>query len=153
MESFCFYDCDLCDAEYVGYKSRHLHQRIDEHHHSAIMRHLKNVHGLNTIGDLGSNFSVLKRCNGKLDCLIAKMLFIKEKKPRVNTQSDSTRGKTFIFIFFYLHVQTCYFSSLFCHFKRCVLSQFLVLSFSLDNDVIATSKSCVKLFWPIFVLK
>ena len=31
VESFCFYDCDLCDAEYVGYKSRHLHQRIDEH--------------------------------------------------------------------------------------------------------------------------
>ena len=95
MESFCFYDCDLCNAEYVGNKSRHLHQRIDEYHHAAIGRHLKNVHRLKTIGDLGSNFSVLKRCNGKLDCLIGKMLFVKEKKPRLNTQSDSTRAKLF----------------------------------------------------------
>lgn len=86
VESFCFYDFDLCDAEYVGYKSRRLHQPIDEHHHSAIGRHLKNVHGLKTIGDLGSNFSVLKRCNGILDCLIGKILFIKEKKPRLNSQ-------------------------------------------------------------------
>ena len=60
------YKCDLCDAEYVGYTSRHLHQRIDEHRYSAIGKHLKNDHGLETIGDLTSNFSG----NGKLDCLI-----------------------------------------------------------------------------------
>ena len=34
------YKCDLCDAEYVGYTSRHLHQRIDEHRYSAIGKHL-----------------------------------------------------------------------------------------------------------------
>ena len=51
------------DAEYVrGYTSRHLHQRIDEHHHSPIGRDLKNVHGLKTIGELSSNFFVLKKC-------------------------------------------------------------------------------------------
>ena len=44
------YKCDLCDAEYVGYTSRHLHQRIDEHRYSAIGKHLKNDHGLETIG-------------------------------------------------------------------------------------------------------
>ena len=36
------YQCDLCDAEYVGYTSWHLHQRIDEHRSSAIGKHLKN---------------------------------------------------------------------------------------------------------------
>ena len=36
--------CDLCDADYVGYISRHLHQRIDEHRFSAIGKHLKNDH-------------------------------------------------------------------------------------------------------------
>ncbi|KAL9956556.1 hypothetical protein ACROYT_G038047 [Oculina patagonica] len=46
------YQCDLCDADYVGYTSRHLHQRIDEHRFSAIGKHLKNDHGLNNIGDL-----------------------------------------------------------------------------------------------------
>ena len=28
--------CDLCDADYVGYTARHLHQRIAEHKYSAI---------------------------------------------------------------------------------------------------------------------
>lgn len=40
---------------------------IDGHRFSAIGEHLKNDHGIETIGDLASNFSVLKKCNGKLD--------------------------------------------------------------------------------------
>ena len=32
--------CDLCDADYVGYTARHLHQRIAEHKYSAIGKHL-----------------------------------------------------------------------------------------------------------------
>ncbi|XP_068753211.1 uncharacterized protein [Montipora capricornis] len=90
------FKCDLCDAEYVGYTSRQLHQRIDEHRYSAIGKHLKNDHALETIGDLSNNFSVLKKCNGKLDCLIYEMLFIKKKRPCLNTQSDSIRAKLFI---------------------------------------------------------
>ena len=38
-------ECDLCDADYVGYTARHLHQRINEHKYSAIGRHLEQ-HGL-----------------------------------------------------------------------------------------------------------
>ena len=90
------YQCDLCDAEYVGYTSRHLHQRIDEHRFSAIGKHLKNDHGLYNFDDLANNFSVLKKCNGKLDCLIYEMLFIRKKKPSLNTQSDSIRAKLFV---------------------------------------------------------
>jgi len=90
------YQCDLCDAEYVGCTSQHLHQRIDEHRFSAIGKHLKNDHGIKTIGDLNSNFSILKKCGGKLDCLIYEMLFIRKKKPKLNTQSDSIRVKLFI---------------------------------------------------------
>ena len=86
------YKCDLCDAEYVGYTSRHLHQRIDEQRYSAIGKHLKNDHGLKTIGELTNNFSVLKKCNGKLGRLIYQMLFIKKKRPCLNTQSDSIRA-------------------------------------------------------------
>ena len=58
------YNCDLYDAEYVGYTSR-------QHRYSAIGKHLKNDHGLKTIGDLTNNFSVLKKCNGKLECLMS----------------------------------------------------------------------------------
>ena len=90
------YQCDLCDAVYLGYTSRHLLQRIDEHRYSAIDWHLKNDHGLETIGDLTNNFSVLKKCNGKLDFLIYEMLFITKKRPCLDTQSDSVRAKLFI---------------------------------------------------------
>ena len=37
--------CDLCDADYVGYTARHLHQRIAEHKYSAIGKHLLDAHG------------------------------------------------------------------------------------------------------------
>ena len=30
------FQCDLCDTDYVGYTTRHLHQRIGEHKHSAM---------------------------------------------------------------------------------------------------------------------
>jgi len=49
-----------------------------------------------SIGELTNNFSVLKKCNGKLDCLIYEMLFIKKKRLCLNTQSDSIRAKLFI---------------------------------------------------------
>ena len=88
--------CDLCDADYVGYTSRHLHQRIDEHRFSAIGKHLKNNHQVDTIGDLTSNFTILKKCQGKLDCLIFEMLWIRKKRPSLNTQSDSIRAKLFV---------------------------------------------------------
>ena len=34
----------LCDADYVGYTHRHLFQRVDKHKHSAIGKHLRDVH-------------------------------------------------------------------------------------------------------------
>ena len=40
------FSCDLFDTDYVGYTSRHLFQRIAEHKHSAIGKHLKQEHNL-----------------------------------------------------------------------------------------------------------
>ena len=39
--------------------------------------------------------SILKKCRGKFECLIYEMLFIQEKKPKLNTQSDSITAKLF----------------------------------------------------------
>ena len=83
------------------------------------------------------------------------MLFIKEKKPSLNTQSVSILAKLFV-TYFHLHVQTCYFllSCLFCHFKPYIYQvSFQFLSLSLDNDVIVTSKRCVNLFSPNCIRK
>ena len=33
------FSCELCDAYYVGYTARHLHQSITEHRNSAVGKH------------------------------------------------------------------------------------------------------------------
>lgn len=89
------FKCDLCDASYVGYTGRHLFQRIAEHKYSAIGKHLRDEHN-ETPSNLQEHFRVLKKCRGKLECLIYEMLHIKNKRPELNTQSDSIRAKLFV---------------------------------------------------------
>ena len=84
----------LCDADYVGSTGRRLHQRINEHKYSAIERHLEQ-HGLLKTDLVDKQFSVLKKCRSRFDCLIFEMLFIKELNPGLNTQRDSIRAKLF----------------------------------------------------------
>ena len=89
-----YYKCGLCDTDYVGFTSRHLHQRVEEHKRATIGYHVKEEHD----GDpdsIGSNFEILKKCQSKLDCLIFEMFFIRKLKPKLNKQSDSIRAKLF----------------------------------------------------------
>ena len=67
---------------------------IGEHKYSAIGRHLKD-HGVSKSDLKDKQFSVLRKCRSKFDCLIFEMLFIKELKPGLNTQKDSVRAKLF----------------------------------------------------------
>ena len=83
------FECDLWDADYVGYTARHLHQRIYEHKYSAIGRHLEQP-GLSKADLVDKQFSVLKKCRSKFDCLIFEMLFIKELNPELNTVLKKT---------------------------------------------------------------
>lgn len=82
-----FFKCDLCDADYVGYTGRHLHQRVEEH--------VREQHG-NEPREIAKNFSVLSKCSNKFDCLIFQMFFILDLKPKFNKQSDSIRAKLFV---------------------------------------------------------
>ena len=82
------------NANYVGYTCQHLFQHTDEHKHSAIGKYLRNVHN-QMDKDLRDQFTILKKCHRKLDCLIHKMLFILEKKPQRNKQSDSIKATLF----------------------------------------------------------
>ena len=43
-----------------------------------------------------SQFRILKKCQGKFDCLIYEMLFIKQRNPSLNTQVDSILAKLFV---------------------------------------------------------
>ena len=89
------YRCHLCDTEHTGYTTRHLHQRIAEHKYSAVGKRLKDEHRAK-IPDLDNYFSTLKKCQGKLDCLIYEMLVIRARKPKLNTQSDSILAKVYV---------------------------------------------------------
>ena len=89
-----FFKCDLCEAGYVGYTCRHLHQRIEEHKTSAVGTHYAECHG--NLNSLNESFKVLKHCTDKLECLIYEMLYIKELKPSLNKQTDSVKAKVFI---------------------------------------------------------
>ena len=89
------FQCNLCDAGYVGYTCRHLHQRIEEHKGSAIGSHLKEQHDI-APNDIAQFFKILKKCQSKFDCLIFEMFFIKELKPSLNKQCDSISAKLFV---------------------------------------------------------
>ena len=86
--------CDLYDADYVGYTTRHLFQRVAEHKYSAIGKHLTEAHGGSVLLN-ESCFKVLKKCH-KFDCLVFEMFYIKRLKPNLNVQADSIRAKLFV---------------------------------------------------------
>ena len=87
------YRCDSCDANYVGYTLQHLHQRTDEYRYSVIGKHEQSHSSRRN--DIQGQFTVLKHCQSKFDCLIHKMLLIRKIKPTLNTQWDSVKAKLF----------------------------------------------------------
>ena len=88
------FQCDQCEAGYVSYTSRHLHQRVDEHvGKTAIGEHMR-THG-SDISSLSRLFSILRKCKTKWDCLMFEMLFIRDLKPTLNKQKYSICSKLF----------------------------------------------------------
>jgi len=88
-----FFECDLCDADYVGL-CRHLHQRVEEHKRSVIGNHVREQHG-NEPCEIAKNFRFLRKGSNKFDCLIFETFFIRDLKRKLNKQSDFIRAKLF----------------------------------------------------------
>ena len=91
------FKCDLYDTNYIGYTCRQLHQCVGEHKHSVIGKHIKDEHNVRP-SNLRENFTILKKCRRKLECLIFEMLYIRKKRPKLNTQADSICAKLFVYI-------------------------------------------------------
>ena len=68
-------------------------------------KHFRDVHGL-TPNNLIKNFKVIKKCRGQFECLNYEMLWIKNKRPKLNTQADST-----------LYPSECFHANLFSHYQ------------------------------------
>jgi len=81
--------CDLCD---VGYTARHLFQPVAEHKNSAIGKH--DAHDRRDVLN-ESHFKILRKCQGKFDCLVFEMLYVKKFQPNLNVQTDSIHAKLF----------------------------------------------------------
>ena len=81
-------------TDYIDYTRRHLFQRIEEHKHSAIGKNLHDARSQRN-KDLQEQFTILKKCRAKFECLNYEMLFIQEDKPVLNNQSDSIKAKLF----------------------------------------------------------
>ena len=76
-------------AEQSDLRANRVHARVINHRAKAFKEH-----SLAT-KDLTNNFSILKKCTTKFDCLIFEMFFIHELRPSLNVQSDSIRAKVF----------------------------------------------------------
>ena len=68
------FQCNSCDSNYIGYTSRHLHLRIEEDKYSVIGKHLQDKHNQRPT-NLHEQVTILKKCHGKLECLIYEMLW------------------------------------------------------------------------------
>ena len=79
------FQCDLCNAGYVGYTCRHLYNRAKGHKKQsyAIAKHYKNMHG-KMPQDVLKHFEVLKKCRNKFDCLVNEMFFTRALKPTLD---------------------------------------------------------------------
>ena len=90
LADFLIFKCGLCDKDYIGYTTRHLHQRIEEHKSlsSSVGRHMKTKHDLEK--------PELKKSRSKFDCLVHEMPLIRERQPSLNEQSDSISAKVFV---------------------------------------------------------
>ena len=85
------FQCNLCDAGYVGYTRGHLHECVDGHKQrsSSICKHYLSEHNSDVPPFLSEQFHVLTKGSNKFDCLIKEMLFIRKLKPSLNVQADS----------------------------------------------------------------
>ena len=75
-------------------RAPHLHLRIEEHKYSVIGKRFKEHHNQQPT-NLHEQFTILKKCRGKFEYLVYEMLLIREKRPTLNTQSESKPAKLF----------------------------------------------------------
>ena len=82
------FKCGLRDTNYIGYTRRHPHQHVEEHKHSVIGKHLKDEQNVEP-SNLRENFTILKKCRSKLECLILIRNVIHSKE---KTETEHSTG-------------------------------------------------------------
>ena len=62
---------------------------------TAMGKHFHEAHGRSDLLN-ESHFKILRKCQGKFDCLVFQMLYIKKFKLNLNVQTDSIGAKPFV---------------------------------------------------------
>ncbi len=113
-------------------------------------RHFKDEHNLRP-ANLRENFTVLKKCQNKLECLIFEMLFLKKKRPKLNTQADFIRAKLFVkYALIVFHNSNVFFHTFISVYKYMI---FMLIFFIFDSDDMKSSKRHATFLSLIFLLK
>ena len=110
---------------------------------SSIGKHNKDKHST-VPKDLEKQFSVLKKCNDKFDCLVHEMLLIRELTCSSHVQSDSIWGKLFAWL---LRISYMLINS-----QKKPFWQFISKHFELGNGVKMTLKCHIFLACVVFNL-
>ena len=131
------FECDWCDANYVGYRRRHLYQRIDEHKMSgSIFNDSQSQHQSRTI--TSKMYRILKKFSFKFDCLLDEMFLIRKHKPCLNIPSDLIKAKLFLLASSDVELEL-----------ECEYSCYLLNIFWPDNGVMRTPKHGLQFdFYP-----
>ena len=144
------FQCDLCDASYVGYTLRHLHQRVSKQKNvsSSIGKHYKEKHST-VPKDLEKQFSVLKKCNDKFDCLVHEMLLFRKLTPFLNVQSDSIRARLSAWLLHFSYMPIISQKNFFDSLSASILN--LKVSSRWHQNVVLSCPHCFYMFCFVFV--
>ena len=82
-------------TNYIRINEAGINKRMDKYLNWVIGKHLQDKHNQRPT-NLHEQFTILKKCHGKFECLIYEMLLIRKKRPTLNTQNDSIPAKLFI---------------------------------------------------------
>ena len=92
------FTCNLCNADFVDYTARHLHQCIIEHKNWVIGKYILEERG-SLCHSNENQLHILRRCRAKCECPVHEMVFTKERRACVEAlrkRTDSIRARLLV---------------------------------------------------------
>ena len=115
---------------------------------SSISKHYKDEHST-VPKDLNKQFSVLKKCNNKFDCLVHEMLLFRKLTPFLNVQSDSIRARLSAWLLHFSYMPIISQKNVFDNLSASILN-LKVLS-RWHQNVVLSCPRCFYMFCFVFV--
>ena len=115
---------------------------------SSIGKHYKDEHST-VPKDLDKQFSVLKKCNNKFDCLVHEMLLFRKLTPFLNVQSDSIQARLSAWLLHFSYMPIISQKNFFDSLSASILN--LKVSSRWHQNVVLSCPHCFYMFCFVFV--